>query len=165
MTKDFETLLYLFGDSSLGRKGTITNIENPDVIVNMAVKQGIWSCIYPLMNEVCGVKKYYFDFLALVSKSIARNEFTLDILDEAMKNGIDICILKGVVVASLYANPDYRISGDTDILINKKDEKKMAKFLMSKGYDVKKRDKNDHHMKAYHQIGGLLEPFGDVGAI
>ena len=50
-----------------------------------------------------------------------------------------------------------RISSDTDILINQKDEKKLSAFLKSKGYDVKKRDKNDHHMKATHPIGGLLE--------
>ena len=76
---------------------------------------------------------------------------------EAEKTGIPICIVKGIVVASLYANPDYRISSDTDILINQKDEKKLSAFLKSKGYDVKKRDKNDHHMKATHPIGGLLE--------
>ena len=157
MTKDFETLLYLFGDSSLGKKSRIKSVENPDAIIDMAVKQGIWSCIYPMLDEICDVKKYYFDFLALVSKSVARNEFTLNILDEAMKNGIMICMLKGMVVASLYANPDYRVSSDTDILIDKKDEKKMVEFLLSKGYDVEKREKNDHHMKAFHKIGGLLE--------
>ena len=129
MTKDFETLLYLFGDSAFGRKSSITNIETPDSIVDIAVKQGIWSCIYPMLDEICDVKKYYFDFLALVSKSIARNEFTLNVFDEAMKKGIKVCILKGVALASLYANPDYRISSDTDILIDKKDEKKMAKFF------------------------------------
>lgn len=157
MTKDFETLLCLFGDSSLGRKSRISSVDNPDKLIDMAVKQGIWSCIYPMLDEICDVKKYYFDFLAYVSKSIARNEFTLNVLDEAMKKGIEVCILKGAAIASLYANPDYRISSDTDILIQKKDEKKMAKFLISKGYDVEKRDKNDHHMKAYHKIGGLLE--------
>lgn len=157
MTKEFETLLYLFGDSALGRKSRISSVDNPDKLIDMAVKQGIWSCIYPTLDEICDVKKYYFDFLAHVSKSIARNEFTLNVLYEAMKEGIELCILKGVAVASLYSNPDYRVSSDTDILINKKDEKKMEKFLLSNGYDVKKRKRNDHHMKANHPIGGLLE--------
>jgi len=157
MTKDFETLLYLFGDSTMGRESRIKNIENPDKVIEMSAKQGIWSCIYPVLSNVCDISKYQMDFLLFVSKGIARNEFTLNIIAEAMKKGIDICILKGVAVASLYANPDCRISSDTDILISKKDESKMTKYLQSKGYEVKKRRKNDHHMKATHKVGGLLE--------
>ena len=157
MTKEFETLLCLFGDSALGRESRIKNVDNPDKVIEMSAKQGIWSCIYPVLSKVCDISKYQMDFLLFVSKGIARNEFTLNIIAEAEKTGIPICVVKGVVVASLYANPDYRISSDTDILINPKDEKKLSAFLKSKGYDVKKRDKNDHHMKATHPIGGLLE--------
>jgi len=157
MTKEFETLLYLFGDSALGRESRIKDIKNPDKVIEMSAKQGIWSCIYPVLSKICDISKHKMDFLLFVSKGIARNEFTLNIIAEAEKTGIPICIVKGIVVASLYANPDYRISSDTDILINQKDEKKLSAFLKSKGYDVKKRDKNDHHMKATHPIGGLLE--------
>lgn len=157
MTKEFETLLYLFGNSALDRKSSITRIDNPDLIVSMAVKQGIWSCIHPLLGTICDVSKYQLDFLAHISKSVARNEFTYGIIKKAEDAGIKCCLLKGIFVASLYAEPDYRVSSDTDILINPKDEKKMAKFLCDNGYSVEKRARNDHHMKAKHPIGGLLE--------
>ena len=58
MTKDFETLLYLFGDSAMGRESRIQNIENPDKVIEMSAKQGIWLYIYPVLNTVCNVKKY-----------------------------------------------------------------------------------------------------------
>lgn len=157
MTKEFETLLYLFGDASCGRKTKIQSVDNPDLIVGMAVKQGIWSCIHPLLGTICDLSKYQLDFLAHISKSVARNEFTYSIIKKAEEAGIRCCVLKGVFVASLYAEPDYRVSSDTDIVIDPKDEKKMAKFLCDNGYIVKKRGKNDHHMRARHPIGGLLE--------
>lgn len=157
MTKEFETLLYLFGDSANGRDSRVKSIENPDKVIEMSAKQGIWSCIYPVLNTVCDVSKYQMEFLLFVSKGIARNEFTLNILSEAQTKGIPICVVKGVAVASLYASPDYRISSDTDILINPQDEKRLSEFLKSKGYRVTKRGKNDHHMKAVHPVGGLLE--------
>lgn len=157
MTKEFETLLCLFGDSALGRKSRIKNVTNPDKIIEMSLNQGIWSCIYPVLSKICDISKHKMDFLLFVSRGIARNEFTLNVIAEAEKTGMSICVVKGVAVASLYANPDYRISSDTDILINPKDEKKLSEFLKSKGYNVVKRNKNDHHMKATHPIGGLLE--------
>ncbi len=159
MTKEFEIMLRLFGDFSLGRKSDTSDItpESIPVIIKLAHTQGIWTCIYPQLCDSFDMSKYKMSFLALMSCSVRQNEFTMKILEEAGKIGLEYCLLKGQFAASLYANPEYRISSDVDILINPKDEKKFADYLKSKGYEVESRKKNDHHLKARHPIGGLLE--------
>lgn len=157
MTKEFETMLRLFGDCALGRKSNLNDINNIDGIIAASHNQGIWTCVYPQLFDVAGSAKYRMSFLALISKSVRQNEFTMNVLSEVEAQGMKYCILKGIFASSLYANPDYRISGDIDILINPKDEKKFAEFLKSKGYEVEKRKKNDHHLAAIHPVGGILE--------
>jgi len=159
MTKEFEIMLRLFGDFSFGRTSDTANIKAEAVprIVKMAHLQGIWTCIYPQLCNAFDISKYKMSILALMSCSVRQNEFTMRILSEAEKNGIGYCLLKGIFAASLYAHPDYRISSDVDILIDPKDEKLMTEFLKSKGYEVEERARHDHHMKARHSVGGLLE--------
>ncbi|MBQ4528064.1 MAG: nucleotidyltransferase family protein [Clostridia bacterium] len=157
MTPQFETMLRFFGGGATGNVNTNPGDIDVDAVVSFANSQGVWTVVYPALSKVCDASKYHIAFLKTVSDSIRRNEFTLNILGKIADAGIEVCILKGVVAASAYANPDCRISSDTDILINPKDEKKIAKLLTENGYTVDKRRKNDHHMKATHPIGGLLE--------
>ena len=157
MTPQFETMLALFGGGATGNVNANPGDIDVDAVVSFANSQGVWTVVYPALSKVCDASKYHIAFLKTVSDSIRRNEFTLNIIKKIEDAGIYVCILKGVVAASAYANPDCRISSDTDILINPKDEKKIAKLLTENGYTVDKRRKNDHHMKATHPIGGLLE--------
>jgi len=157
MTPQFETMLHLFADGAMGNVNTYPDDINIDAVVSLAHGQGVWTVLYPALSKACDASKYHIHFLKAVSDSVRRNEFTLNILGKIADAGIDVCLLKGVVAASAYANPDCRISSDTDILINPKDEKKIAKLLAENGYIVDKRRENDHHMKATHPIGGLLE--------
>lgn len=157
MTSQFETMLHLFGDGATGNFNNYPDGIDIDAVVSFAHSQGVWTIVYPALSKVCDVSKYQLQFLKVVSDSIRRNEFTLNIIKKLADAGIDVCILKGVVAASAYANPDCRISSDTDILINPKDEKAIAKLLKENGYSVEKRRRNDHHMKATHPVGGLVE--------
>lgn len=157
MTPQFETMLRLFADGATGNVNTYPDDINIDAVVSLAHGQGVWTVLYPALSNACDASKYHIHFLKAVSDSVRRNEFTLNILGKIADAGIDVCLLKGVVAADSYANPDVRISSDTDILINPKDEKKIARLLEENGYTVEKREKNDHHLTANHPIGGLLE--------
>lgn len=157
MTPQFETMLRLFAVGATGNENSSLGGIDADAVISLAYSQGIWTVVYPVLSKVSDASKYHLQFLTLVSSSIRRNEFTFGILKKISDSGIDVCLLKGASVAILYSEPDYRISSDADILINKKDENKVSKILKENGYTVEKREKNDHHMKAVHPIGGLLE--------
>lgn len=157
MTKNFENMLYLFGAGAVG--ATPQGIEKIDVeaIRNDAIDQGIWPLVYIALSKICDIKEYHPEFLSIISASMRRKEFTLRMIQKLENAGIECCILKGVVVAELYSEPECRISGDTDILIHPKDEKKVKKILEENSYILERRNKNNHHLKATHPIGGLLE--------
>ena len=157
MTSQFETMLRLFAAGATGNENSSLGGIDADAVISLAHLQGVWTVVYPALSKVSDVSKYHLQFLTAVSSSIRRNEFTFGILKKITDSGIDVCLLKGSVAAKLYAEPDYRISSDTDILINKKDEKKLSDILKENGYTVERRKKNDHHMKAEHPVGGLME--------
>ncbi len=157
MTNHFKNMLYLFAASSRGIKAQIEGELNIEEIRRLSVEQGIWTLVYPELAKICDASKYQMEFFSLVSKGIAKKEFTLGIIKKIEDAGIPCCLLKGATVAGLYHDPECRVSGDTDILINPDDEEKLIKVLIELGYGVEERAENDHHLKAYHKNGGLLE--------
>ena len=157
MTQDFENMLYLFGAGARGIEIKLDGKPNIESIRKLAIEQGIWTVIFPELDKICDVSKYQSEFFATVSSGIRRKEFTLGIIKKLEAAGIKCCLLKGAAVGGLYADPERRISSDTDILINPYDEEKLRQILTENGYTVEIRAKNDHHLKAYHKIGGLLE--------
>ena len=158
MTESFKNMLYLFGAGATGRDIKINGSElNTDEIRRLAIEQGVWTVVYEPLSRAANAEKYRMEFLSAVSKSIQSKNFTFGILQRLNEKGLKCCIIKGAAVATLYAAPDCRISSDTDILIDPADEQKILGFLAKNGYTVEKRKKNDHHAKAYHLVGGLLE--------
>lgn len=157
MTKSFEQLLYLFGAASLGKEVVIEGEINVEEIRKYAIEQGIWTVIFKKLEKICDISEYKNEFFSIVVKSIRKTEHNSFILKELEKNGVECCLLKGNAVSRLYHIPECRVSGDVDILINPADEKKSIQILSENGYKVDKRKTNDHHFKAYHSVGGLLE--------
>jgi len=157
MTKSFEQLLYLFGAASLGKEVAINDEINVEEIRKYAIEQGVWTVVFKQLEKYCDVSKYKNDFLSVVIKSMRKTEYNSLILKKLEENGVECCLLKGNTVAQLYKNPECRVSGDTDILIKPSDEKKSVKILSESGFTIKERNANEHHYKAYHPVGGLLE--------
>lgn len=157
MTNHFKNMLYLFAANARGIKIQLDGELNIEEIRRLAIEQGIWTLVYPELAKICDASKYHMEFFALVSKAIAQKEFTLDVIKKLEEQGIPCCLLKGASVSGLYADSECRVSSDTDILIDPKDEEKLKKALVKMGYGVEERDTNDHHLKAFHKIGGLLE--------
>lgn len=157
MTQDFENMLYLFGANANGTEIKTVGELNVDAVRKYAVEQGIWTMVYPELCKICNAAQYQQEFLKTVTKGISRKEFTLNIIKKLELAGIKCCLLKGAAVAGLYADSECRISSDTDILIDPKYENKLKKILQENGYQIENRDKNEHHLKAFHPTGGLLE--------
>jgi hypothetical protein len=86
-----------------------------------------------------------------------RKEMIINLLAQAEKENLRAYVLKGFAVAESYAVPDARISLDTDILIDKADEKAMLLFLERNGFIVYPREKGNHHTICMHPLLGTLE--------
>ncbi len=167
MTRDFENMLYLFGCGALGKEISTAYCTNLSKVRELALAQEIWDVVYAGVREkiIAGEVKIPSEIFERLEKTftanIARNmqkiEFNLTALKKIEDAGIKYCVLKGITVAQLYNMPEVRISSDMDILIDEKDEKRVKEILVPLGYKAEERDKNDHHMKAYHSVGGLLE--------
>lgn len=167
MTQEFLNMLYLFGCGALGKEPSAAHIKDLRLIREKALSQEIWDVVY------CAARKKILSgealvpseikekleavFSANVAANIRKIGFNLNTVRKLNENKIECCTLKGATVARLYAEPDARISSDTDILIDEKDEEKTIQLLKELGYEVEERAKYDHHRKARHKIGGLLE--------
>lgn len=71
----------------------------------------------------------------------AMQALELDALSETFEHaGIDYIPLKGSVVKYMYPMPDYRKSGDIDILIHAEDEKSVHELMLEQEYELKEYD-------------------------
>ena len=82
---------------------------------------------------------------------------TLELLADMKKAGIPALLIKGYSLASFYASPDCRLSGDADLLIPPEYEKQTCAFLESRGFQVKPRWQHWHHVVCNHPIIGCVE--------
>lgn len=160
MTQEFRDMLYLIGAEVSGKEYNPDHKLNIDGILRAAAVQGVRTLVFPQLEKRCPDEcaKYTPAFWGEIGSGIRRNAFQLKTLSELKKKGIRVCLIKGIAAAAAYPHPEYRISSDTDILIDEKDEAAVLAFLKENGYSVEpRRSKNEHHTKARHPIGGLLE--------
>lgn len=167
MTQDFTNMLLIFGASATGGEVKTEYCKNLSKIRDLSLMQEVWDVVYSGVRpkiesgEVKIPPEVYMTlekaFLSNVALNIQKTQFNLASLRTLEKNGIKCAILKGMTIGRLYAMPEARISSDMDILIDGKDEDKAVKILTGLGYDCEERSKHDHHMKAMHKTGGLLE--------
>lgn len=167
MSTEFINMLYLFGAAATGKPINIKYCENLSKIRDLAVSQEVWDVIYAALRdkiasgEVKIPPQIYASlektFISNVALNVRRVEYNMQTLRKLEEHGIRCCVLKGTTVARLYAMPETRISSDMDILIDARNEKKAAEILTQLGYECESRSKYDHHIKAHHKIGGLLE--------
>lgn len=167
MTQEFKNMLHIFGCGARGTKVNIENCNNLSRIRKMALDQECWDIVYCALREDIENGKIKIPpeiaaqlektFIQNIARNIQRVEFNKNIIKGLENEGIESCMLKGTTVACLYNMPEARISSDTDIIINPKLKNKAIAFLEKNGYTIKPFDKYDHHIKATHKVGGLLE--------
>ena len=156
MTKAFEDMLYLLGGGARGYEVSAKDMDMAE-IRKCAIAQGVWPIVYKCAEKTCDVSKWRGEFILSVAQTVSRKNFSLSVIKKLEQAGIRCCLVKGSVVSELYNLPDCRISGDTDIYIELKDEKKAIKLLEEQGYTIAKRHRGDNHLKATHPVGGLME--------
>lgn len=156
MTEAFKDMLYLLGG---GVCGYDVSAEGADMeqVRRKAKEQGVWQMVYKAAAKTADVSRWKSEYLLTVGRSTAKTEFTIGMIKKLEDAGIRCCLLKGAAAARFYNVPDLRISADTDILIDPRDEKRIEKLLKDNGYTVTPRSRSGHHLSARHPVGGLLE--------
>lgn len=91
------------------------------------------------------------------SANMIRRQRILQLVQEMENAGFQVCMLKGLSVARLYAYPESREAIDTDLLIDPKQEKKIYAFLREKGFTVKGRRTTANDGTCTHPRYGKIE--------
>lgn len=156
MTAEFELVMQLMAAASKGTPVTLS-AENVDweEVFQLAEQQKI----LPLI--CCAVKKYELhscpSVLPVVLAQCARTGSVIALLEEMEAAGITACVVKGFAAGRNYAAPEYRISGDTDILVKPEEEERVCAFLKEHGFSVRPRWEHGHHSVAVHPRMGIVE--------
>lgn len=66
---------------------------------------------------------------------VIRTDNFIKLYQDMLDHDLIPLVFKGIVCRNIYPNPDLRISGDEDLLIQKKDQKRMDEYLISKGFN------------------------------
>lgn len=134
--KDFLQLL----KSSIENQTSSKEITSSyDEILKLASIHKVVPLIYEAAYKTESFKKIDINFqklfkttsMQIVYSQIQRSEKFLQLYKEFNKAGLKVLVFKGILLRELYPIPDERISGDEDLLIQKKDLKKIEEILKS----------------------------------
>lgn len=91
--------------------------------------------------------------MAVASQTRMTNEF-VTLYKQLNQIGVRPLVLKGLVCRNLYPKPDYRMSGDEDLLIRKEDFWIVNDFLISRGFCKTEDDEElKARMNTLHEVG------------
>ena len=165
MTKEFQSVISLAIAGALGQcPGNIPGDIDWEKVEKLAHQHGVQPLVgyalrrFPSLacpDEVRNRMITNMRQLA-VSNHMWRN-ITLELLSDMNRVGIPALLIKGYALASCYASPDCRLSGDADLLIPPEYEKQACTFLESRGFQVKPRWCHWHHVVCNHPVIGCVE--------
>ncbi len=163
MTGEFKLLLQLYACAARGERytGTVSPAQRAGVI-SLAALGGCTGMIMLALSEygaACGCRDEAADrcVKTLLLDSVSKRQHIMLMLSELEKEGVGTLLLKGFEVSRLYSVPECRVSSDTDILIDEKDEKKAYRLMRSLGYTVVPRTVYSHHATATLPSAGVVE--------
>lgn len=169
MTESFSDLIQLFACGAHGKNFIPEHKIDAKQIFDLGKKQGVWTVAYPILKKLyedgfvyaTDEQMAYYDslFFGIAMHAAARSEKVYQAISNIQTQGIECCLLKGEVLASLYSDPSLRISSDTDILIDadKVSEQQVCRAMEKEGFETKHRPGTSHHAMCTHPVGGLVE--------
>lgn len=87
-----------------------------------------------------------------------KNEEFLNLYQKLLEQGLTPLVVKGIVCRSLYREPDYRCSGDEDVLIPAEQFRECDEVFRGNGMDllVPEMNPEEEGEVPYYKIGGML---------
>ena len=85
-----------------------------------------------------------------------KTEYFLSIYKQFTDEGIHPLVVKGIILRNIYQKPDYRMSSDEDMLVNKNDFSKVDNILLSNGYNRQQIENplDEHEISYYNPSRG-----------
>lgn len=165
MTYDFKYLLQIVGCFTQGKDIPAPNYPvDWNIIQKLAYEQSIpYIYLFSVKtNKYCLASA---EFKAKARKTVreavfseyAKRERILGFFHEFQKADTGVRLIKGYAVAQAYYMPELRVSGDTDILIAAKDERRICQILEQNGFSIEKRKRGSHHSVCSHSDLGCIE--------
>ena len=165
VTNEFKALMQLVGAAAQGRMVS----ELPDdldwaKIERLANEQAVQTLLGYALRLSAGLrcpddlrKRLVSQMRRAAFSNRAWKESILRLIGKMNNEGIPALLIKGYAVADCYAAPDCRMSGDTDVLIEPKNEKRACAFMKANGFAVERRWTNGHHDVCRHPQLGCVE--------
>jgi hypothetical protein len=152
LLREERQLLALLKASVTGHPDRYKNVVLGDEIGDIARAHAVSSLIFETVSECTGKSGALYERIRRDTEQITLQSYRLlfetrRICSLLENEGVRIAVLKGAAVSSFYPYPEYRKSGDIDILlcdIDKKD--KVISMLKNDGYKI------SDYQPALHQI-------------
>ena len=156
---------------SCGMKGILPKektygTEEVEQIEKNARMQGVWPVVFAVLKKLSEEGRVQVSSQQLAKWQMELNlkvmEYTLrqEAMYRFLEGELSFCnpvMLKGDLMSDLYANPELRFSGDTDILIDPKDEKAVLAAFTKAGGEFKPRGENNNQSVCVHPKAGVFE--------
>ena len=139
MNKIYEDFFQLLKSATQNTKPPTQISPNYEEILKLASIHKVIPLIYEASYKTKSFKQIdqnlskYFKTtsIQIIYSQIQRSDKFLQIYEKFNQEGLKILVFKGIILRELYPIPDARISGDEDLLIEKRDLKKAVKILES----------------------------------
>lgn len=155
-----------------GMKGTLPEGERVyskaeiEEIEKIARLQGVWTVVFAVLKklseagrlsaEITTLPKWQIEIQLKVMEYTLRQEAMYRFVEEKLSFANPI-VLKGDLISDLYHEPALRMSGDTDLLIDPKDEKAVLDAFLQESGDYKPRSENNNQTVCVHPKAGKFE--------
>lgn len=165
MTYEFEYLMHLF---TCGARGMTPAPPRQaidfDRLLQLAHEQSVLHMVgVALINSPDfgfpsdKMKSLFDNTRRMALANYMKRRLITNLLQDFAKAGIHAVLLKGYSIADLYAEPNCRISCDTDIYVDIKDEIRACKLLQEHGCEINPRSPISHHTVCHHIDMGNIE--------
>lgn len=132
-------------------------------LVRLADSHAVTAMLYDALSRLETVPEHILSQVQKTGQITALSNYRLLFLTKYVtaylkEHGILAVTLKGAVTASLYPVPEYRKSGDVDLLIPKEgDCGRAAKLLQQAGFQIKEHQSALHHIELSSSDGVSVE--------
>lgn len=160
MTKEFQRLVELLQFGVFGTTPLNSTEAELEKVCELALRQGVFPLVYGALDKEQR-KSLNPKWEQMFFRAMMKNEQKMSVLSGIVKKledeGIECCILKGWTVAKDYYLSECRLSGDIDLYVDPKDERRAMSFFEKLGFDVEPRPEGKHDFKANSPATGLIE--------
>ncbi len=140
--------------------------EEVQSIEKTARMQGVWTVVFAVLkklhdagrlaSDITELPKWQMEIHLKVMEYTLRQEAMYRFVEEKLAFSNPIT-LKGDLISDLYAEPALRMSGDTDLLIDPKDEQAVLDAFVEEGGEYKPRGENNNQSVCVHPKAGKFE--------